>query len=73
MKKERIKVGDYVVAIKSVGGIQERSVGLVEEIIGNEKGNRENSQISVNVNELNDKEVEKLLSSMLSEGGVKGE
>ena len=36
MKKEGIKVGDYVVAIKSIGGVQERSVGLVEEIKSNE-------------------------------------
>jgi len=45
----------------------------VQDRSSNEKRNGENAQISVNVNELSDKEVEELLSTILSEGGVKDE
>jgi len=31
-----IKIGDYVVAIRNIGGIQERSVGLVKNVSGEE-------------------------------------
>lgn len=33
-KKGNVKIGDYVVAIKSINTIQEQSVGLVKDILG---------------------------------------